>query len=52
MGYKNPPLTTFRLNNLITNMVYDTQELENVCGKLPYDLNTAVKITSDWVKQN
>lgn len=52
IGFKNPPLTTFRLNNLITNMVYDTQKLENVCGELPYDLKKAVKITSDWVKQN
>ena len=23
IGYKNPPLTTFRLNNLLTDMIYD-----------------------------
>jgi hypothetical protein len=51
MGWKNPPLTTFRLNNLITNMVYDTQTLEKLCGKLPYDLKEGVAITTDWMKK-
>jgi nucleoside-diphosphate-sugar epimerase len=51
MGWKNPPLTTFRLNNLITNMVYDTQTLEKLCGKLPYDLKECVTITTDWMKK-
>ena len=51
MGWKNPPLTTFRLNNLITNMVYNTQTLEKLCGKLPYDLKEGVTITTDWMKK-
>ena len=49
-GWKNPPLTTFRLNNLITNMVYDTTDLENLCGKLPYSLEEGVKTTVSWMK--
>lgn len=52
LGWKNPPLTTFRLNNLITNMVYDTKMLEELCGPLPYNLEESVKITSDWMKIN
>jgi hypothetical protein len=52
LGWKNPPLTTFRLNNLITHMVYDTQSLEKLCGPLPYNLEESVKITSDWMKIN
>lgn len=50
MGWQNPPLTTFRLNNLITHMVYNTQTLEKLCGKLPYDLKEGVVITTDWMK--
>lgn len=48
-GYKNPPLSSFRLNNLITDMVYDISELETICGKLPYTLDEGVKITVDWM---
>lgn len=50
--WKNPPLTTFRLNNLITNMVYDTSKLEKLCGQLPYSLKEGVKITTKWMKKN
>ncbi len=52
LGWKNPPLTTFRLNNLITNMVYDTKSLEKLCGKLPYTLKEGVVITTQWMKNN
>ncbi|NNT71050.1 NAD(P)-dependent oxidoreductase [Flavobacterium sp. IMCC34852] len=51
-GWQNPPLTTFRLNNLITHMVYDTKSLEKVCGELPYTLQEGVKITASWLKEN
>lgn len=47
--WQNPPLTSFRLNNLITNMVYDTSTLENLCGKLPYTLQQGVDITTQWM---
>lgn len=52
MGWQNPPLTTFRLNNLITHMVYDTTELEKLCGDLPYTLQEGVSITASWLKKN
>lgn len=52
VGYKNPPLTTFRLNNLVTPMYFNTLEVENVVGKLPYELNEATNITCKWLKQN
>lgn len=51
-GWKRVPITTFRLNNLITDMVYDTSELEKICGSLPYDLETGVKETVEWMKHN
>lgn len=52
LGWKNPPLTSFRLNNLITNMVYDTAPLEKICGKLPYELSQSVKITVKWMEKS
>jgi len=51
-GWKRVPITTFRLNNLITDMVYDTSELENICGPLPYNLATGVNDTVEWMKNN
>lgn len=51
-GWKNPPLTTFRLNNLITDMVYDTSNLEKLCGELPYNLEQGVDITVEWMKKD
>ncbi|MBS1729184.1 MAG: NAD(P)-dependent oxidoreductase [Bacteroidetes bacterium] len=51
-GWNRVPITTFRLNNLITDMVYDTSELQNICGALPYDLETGVKETVEWMKHH
>jgi nucleoside-diphosphate-sugar epimerase len=49
LGWKNPPLTTFRLNNLITYMVYDDSKLKALCGPLPYTLEEGVKMTVSWM---
>lgn len=51
-GWKRVPITNFRLNNLTTNMVYDTTELEDICGVLPYDLETGVKETVQWMRSH
>ncbi|PIV16543.1 MAG: NAD(P)-dependent oxidoreductase [Flavobacteriales bacterium CG03_land_8_20_14_0_80_35_15] len=51
-GVKNPLLSSFRLNNLLTNMDYDTSLVETLVGKLPYNLEVATKITCDWYKKN
>lgn len=51
MGWKNPPLTSFRLKNLLTDMVYDLTDLEEICGDLPYTLEDGVRITIDWMKK-
>lgn len=49
-GWRRVPITSFRLNNLITDMVYDTTALQSICGTLPYDLETGVKETVQWMK--
>ncbi len=47
---KNPPLTTFRLNNLLTNAVYDLGSLRKLCGDLPYGLEEGVNQTVKWLR--
>lgn len=52
LGWNRVPMTSFRLNNLITNMVYDTKELEAICGPLPHSLDYGVNKTVEWMKTN
>lgn len=52
MGVKYPPLTTFRLNNLTTQMRYNTLEVEKVVKALPFNLEQATNITYKWLKEN
>ena len=51
IGYKEPPLTTFRLNNIITDMIYSTKELEEFCGPLPFSQAEGIRNTLSWLKQ-
>lgn len=51
VGVPSVPLTSFRLNNLLTEMVHDTTLLEEVVGSLPFDLTTATRITIDWLNK-
>ena len=50
LGVKEPPLTSFRLHNLVTEMIYDTGPLEEVVGELPFSLGEGVEITVDWLR--
>lgn len=50
-GYRNPLLTSFRLNNLLTENVYDLSGLERICGSLPYSMPTGVDETVKWMRQ-
>lgn len=50
LGYKNPPLTTFRLRNISQNMIYDNRPLKNIYPKLPYTLNDGINLTCKWMK--
>ena len=51
LGWRNPPLTNFRLNNMITEMVYDTCELESIVGPLPFSTEEGVTQTVDWLQK-
>jgi nucleoside-diphosphate-sugar epimerase len=50
-GWSEPPLTTFRLNNLLTEMVYDMHPLRDAVGSLPYSLEDGVRETVAWMRQ-
>ena len=52
LGWKNPPLTSFRLNNLRTQMVYDMSATQEIAGRCPYTMKEGVQATVDWIEQN
>lgn len=49
IGYKNAPLTSFRLSNLKTEMVHDFADISMVTGPLPYAIDQGVRITVNWM---
>ena len=51
LGWYRVPLTNFRLNNIITEMVYETPLLEKAVGALPLDLTTGVRATVKWMHE-
>lgn len=49
LGRGHAPLTSFRLNNLVSDMVYDTGPLEALVGPLPYTSAQGVERTVAWL---
>jgi len=49
-GWYRVPLTRFRLDNLVTDMEYETSELADLCGELPYGLEEGVAETVAWMR--
>jgi nucleoside-diphosphate-sugar epimerase len=52
LGMSNPPLTSFRLNNLLTPMNYDLSPTRDVAGPSPWSLDQGVRATVDWMLQH
>ena len=50
LGYA--PLTSFRLNNMVSDMLYDTAPLEALVGPLPYNLQQGVVRTIAWIRRS
>jgi nucleoside-diphosphate-sugar epimerase len=44
------PLTSFRVNNMVTDMLYDTAPLEALVGRLPFSVEEGVDRTITWLK--
>ncbi len=46
------PMTSFRLNNMTNDMVYDMSETETLVGPLPFTLEGGTVSTIDWMRQH
>ncbi|HPH12083.1 MAG TPA: NAD-dependent epimerase/dehydratase family protein [Thermotogota bacterium] len=46
---RNPPLTSFRLNNILTEAILDLSKTKEVCGNLPYSVENGVEETVEFL---
>ena len=49
LGWKNPPLTSFRLSNIISDEIQELDPLRQVVGPLPFSLEEGIKTTIQWL---
>jgi hypothetical protein len=49
VGWHSVPLSSFRLNNIRTEYVFDMQPIMEVSGPLPYSLKAGVEQTVQWL---
>jgi nucleoside-diphosphate-sugar epimerase len=49
-GIRYFPLNSFRLNNLMTDCLVDTDPIFNIAGQIPFNLNEGVVITCRWIE--
>lgn len=45
------PITSFRLNNMLTGGIYPIHSIEKIAGKLPYSLQDGCKLTIEWLRK-
>ena len=50
LGWRSVPLTSFRLDNLVTPMVHDLAPLVALTGPVDYGVEEAVAITVGWLQ--
>ena len=50
LGWDGVPLTRFRLDNLLTEMVYDLEPLHGIVGPPPIALDEGIRETADWLR--
>ncbi|MCK5643526.1 MAG: hypothetical protein KAJ19_22185, partial [Gammaproteobacteria bacterium] len=50
IGWKNPPLTSFRYQNIVTSELQDLTNLKEIVGLLPYTLDQGIDITVSWLE--
>jgi len=50
LGVSDPPLSSRRLGNLLTDAVLDLSNLRQVCGDLPYTAKQGVELTVKWMR--
>ncbi len=48
----HPPLTSFRLRNMLQTSHFDTEALEQLTGPLPFTMSDGVRQTVDWLRRS
>jgi len=50
LGWVNVPLSSFRLNNIMTEYVFDLSPIMGVAGSLPYNISEGIERSVKWLK--
>lgn len=50
-GWHGVPLTSFRLNNIMTEYIFDLSPIMEVSGKLPYTTDEGIERSIKWMKE-
>ena len=50
-GWHSVPLSSFRLNNILTEYVFDMRPIMEICGPLSYNLEIGIKRTIEWMRE-
>jgi len=50
-GWYSVPLSSFRLNNIMTEYIYDLEPIIKISGPLPFNLNRGIKRTVKWLRE-
>lgn len=50
LGYKNFPMTNFRLHNMTCDNIVPTERMNEVAPNPPYTYQEGIKVTVDWLK--
>lgn len=51
LGYENPPMSSFRLKNMLSEKTFDMEQLKESIGTLPFDTEAGVNRTLNWLKK-
>ncbi len=51
-GWKNVPMSSFRLNNILTEYIFDLSPIINISDPLPYNRIDGIKRTVEWFKSS
>jgi nucleoside-diphosphate-sugar epimerase len=50
-GWHGVPLSSFRLNNIMTEYVFDLSPIMEIAGSLPYNVSEGIKRGIEWMRE-
>ena len=51
LGWVNAPLTTFRLNNILTEYVFDLSPIMGISAPLPFTIKEGITRSIEWMRE-